>query len=176
MLNWYAILRRVMSLYNVKTQQELGMALGAPMSLGMEDGAEPVIPWPILELVKGEKSVSWDWLLTGRDWAGADGSGAANREERTRVLDSPAAAGPPTGNAAAAKAGLQRTLPRFQTRELARELLASEDAYGAERALAEMETAAASPDATVRELENIRAAMRQEVARVERIIQEKKRG
>ncbi|MCD8349831.1 MAG: helix-turn-helix domain containing protein [Planctomycetaceae bacterium] len=69
MLNWVAILRRILGLYNVKSQQDLGMALGVPLAADGSLG-EGEIPWLILARVVAEKGVSWDWLLTGREFGG----------------------------------------------------------------------------------------------------------
>ncbi len=113
MINWIAVLRRMLQLYNVKTQQELGMALGVPLSFTLDGSPGSAIPWPILELVVSEKRVSWDWLLTGkgeRDVSrAAPETAAAARKAATSAADSRDAA------------------PRFETRDLARVLLTPQE-------------------------------------------------
>ncbi len=113
MINWVAVLRRMLKLYNVKTQGELGMALGVPLNFTLDGtGADSVIPWPILELVVSEKRIGWDWLLTGR----------GERDVSRAAEDEPdaAAARRAAEHAADAHASVA---PRFETRDLARVLL-----------------------------------------------------
>lgn len=181
MLNWFAILRRIMSLYNVKTQQELGMALGAPMHIGMEDKAGVVIPWPILEITVMEKKVSWDWLLTGKGPSPqSTPSGTVQTAEGNdqREPASGGATGSIQANFAAAKSPAGAGMPpRFETRELERRLLAK-DAYREPEAETGMDVEGGGEpesDSVIRELEEVRETMRREMDRLERLLEERKR-
>ncbi|MCC8107512.1 MAG: hypothetical protein LIQ30_00385 [Planctomycetes bacterium] len=130
MLNWVAILRRLLNLYGVKTQQELGMAIGVPFHLKLEgDGEDDTIPWPILELVVTENNLSWDWLLTGKYYRGRTGA----RDDDPKRDDAP----PPRPEESPQPAG--DTPPRIETRELARRLL-NPDASGDDAAEARNQT------------------------------------
>ena len=133
MLNWVDILRRILSLYKVRTQSELGMALGLTVNVGLDsDRGGRIIPWEILEKVVEEKKVSWDWLLTGagsqeeavptgeqqEETSPIVGVGEAGGEEKTDV-----AAEPPLDNQ---RSRIAHRLPRIETRELERRLLPRE--------------------------------------------------
>ncbi len=143
MLNWVAILRRLLNLYGVKTQQELGMAIGVPFHLKLEgDGEDDTIPWPILELVVSENNLSWDWLLTGKYYRGQPGEKADDPKRD----DAP----PPRPEEPAQPAGDKP--PRIETRELARRLLnpdpsadGAADATGQSGAAEPTQTAPAAP-------------------------------
>lgn len=156
MLNWMAIYRRILQLYNVKSQQDLGMALGVPVNFGTE-GADTAIPWPILELVVAEKRVSWAWLLTG---TGDHGGGDTVRRPAGGQADLP----PP---------------PRIETRELERVLLNPEDELNGlagdapdSAATGDQSAEAAKSSRVVRTLESIKNRMRKEIERVERLLEE----
>ncbi len=127
MLNWVAIYRRLLRLYNVHTQQELGMALGIPFSFGLEGEAKnDPIPWPILEMVVMHKNLSWDWLLTGKFYHnanGSDGLPARAAGRRPTEQDDPLP-DPPEPRHVEETRTEQR--PRIETRELMRRLLAVE--------------------------------------------------
>jgi hypothetical protein len=119
MLNWVDILRRILVLYKVRTQAELGMALGVHLNVGLEGGSD-VIPWPVLEKVVADKKVSWDWLLTGKGLEGGPEGTEAAKPPETQPEPKPA----PVDNVRSRDP--ERPL-RIETRELARELLGREN-------------------------------------------------
>lgn len=113
MIKWVEVLIRILKLYNVRTQQELGMALAMPVSVGIGDNLEnDVIPWPILEKVVLEKKVSWDWLLTGAGEPPAAGARVSSRRPPEMVDDETSRE--------------QNRPPRLETRKLERELLTND--------------------------------------------------
>ena len=151
MLNWMAIYRRILKLYGAKSQQDLGMALGVPVNFG-KDGEEPVIPWPILELVVSEKRVSWDWLLTGKGEGGGD-------TVRRPAAEQSGAASP----------------PRLETRELERVLLNPEEDAGGDSedtGGGAVDTGRSKSGRVVRTLEDIKSRMQKEIERVEKLLEE----
>lgn len=110
MLHWVEVLHRILSLYKVRTQQELAMAMGVPVNFGMDGQSEESgIPWPILAIVVKEKNVSWDWLLTGREYQGRKHAAEEERSSAATAID--------------ASRTPSRNPPRIETRELARQLL-----------------------------------------------------
>lgn len=118
MLNWIAVLKRMLHLYGVRDQRELSLALGAPVDVEMEKGVAEAIPWPILEAAVAGKNVSWDWLLTGR---GLPGDPPA-REDAAPDEASPDA--PRTEPVADGEDGrLRLAAGGVETRELERRLL-----------------------------------------------------
>ncbi len=159
MLNWVAIYRRLLRVYNVHTQQELGMALGIPFSFGLEGEAknEP-IPWPILEMVVMHKHLSWDWLLTGKFYRTESGFPAASAAitggratGRQTDQDDPLPSAPQPQQIDESRT--ERT-PRIETRELMRRLLAVEknqDEHEAKRMMAAPEQPPAEAEESVRE-------------------------
>lgn len=177
-MNWVEILKRIFSLYNVKTQAELGMALNLSVNIGMDGNpASAVIPWNVLERVVWEKNVSWDWLLTGKAFSGS-GSSNANF----------AKASPPPPP-------VRSRVPRIETRELTRELLGGEN-ISLDQAVALSEEKPPEeaarpgdgmsegddegdgkeqppPDAAMRELRNIKDFMQKEVGRVDDLLNER---
>ncbi len=157
MLNWVAIYRRLLRLYNVRTQQELGMALGMPFSFGLDgEGKNEAIPWPILEMVVMHKQLSWDWLLTGRFYrneaepppAAARGKGGPGSGHHTDHDD------PLPERIQPQQIDETRTErnPRIETRELMRRLLATEKAQTEQ----EENLPAAEPEAPAETSEAIR--------------------
>lgn len=167
MLNWVAILRRILALYSVRSMQDLGMALGVPLEA--DSFADKPIPWPILERVVAEKNASWDWLLTGRS-RGETASAADNETAR------------PFPNAK------NPAPPRIETRELRRVLLDGEPRGEDEAALrdrteipeneAQLEAEmglgkSRAPDVELlTRLRKLRDSMQREVDRAERILRE----
>ncbi|MCD8140109.1 MAG: hypothetical protein LUE17_10100 [Planctomycetaceae bacterium] len=117
MLNWVAILRRILGLYHVKSQQELGMALGVPLAAdgGLGEGE---IPWLILARVVAEKGVSWDWLLTGREYGGQK----QDDEHKQGTAGEKGPEAPATPDNTASRAGA-KTPPRIETREFMRVMI-----------------------------------------------------
>ncbi len=106
MLDWVDVVRRLLCAYNVKTQAELSMAMGMPVEMGANGPIETTgIPWIVLEKAVSEKCLSWDWLMTG-DGDGPEESPSATQEEENNISSS---------------------MPRYQTRELARELIDPEE-------------------------------------------------
>lgn len=163
MLKWVEILKRVLDAYSVRTQDELGMALGAPVRIGIGDNAKnDVIPWPILERVVLEKGVSWDWLLTGAEHG--ETGGAKGAHAAAGAAD-PAVPQPQVPTPAADAAGPRP--PVIETREFTRELLGP----GPES----RENDAPCPpqsEAMVRELRDIREQMQKEIDRVDSLLRE----
>ena len=188
MINWVAVLRRMLQLYNVKNQQDLGMALGVPLNFSIGGtGLDSAIPWPILELVVSEKRISWDWLLTGR-----------GERDICRVSSDTAE----VRKAAEAQAGVQVVIPpRLETRELARVLLNPSESQST---YVPLQTAAESPaplsssdpasvpdingdsesyaqdfhlpsgaEPVVRRLESIKTRMEKEISRVEKLLEDR---
>lgn len=170
MINWIEVLRRIMNLYNVKTQQELGMALGVPVAIGMGDAPETTIPWPILELVVSEKKVSWDWLLAGVESKPAREAGKATAGKKSGGT---AVRAPETGatTANAARARIPGMRPNIETRELERRLLA-QDSYREPESPSDAAPDDAGEEAVIRELEEIRETMRREMDRVTKLLEE----
>lgn len=180
MINWVAVLRRMLQLYNVKSQQELGMALGIPLNFAIDGtGPESAVPWPILELVVSEKRVSWDWLLEGR------GERDICRRDTAAVAETRKAAESPAG-------GKVVIPPRIETRELARVLLnpgEPQSTYAPppnspEEAPASDAPSEPSPepssgssrpgkDSVVRNLESIKTRMQKEIDRVEKLLEDR---
>lgn len=171
MINWVAVLRRILRVYGVATQQELGMALGVPVSIHDDGGAhDMVIPWEILGMVVEDKAVSWDWLLTGREFTG----------ER-RDDDEPGHPIKP-GPAPAPKRAIGNTEsrtgqpPRLETRELARTLLAHDGATDQPDSPSKDADASACEDQAearaklARRLEDLKASVRKEIEDVERLL------
>ncbi len=155
MINWVAVLRRMLKLYAVKTRGELGMALGIPLNFTLDGtGGESAIPWPVLEVVVAEKHVNWDWLLTGR---GEQGAPRADGEE-----DDGGAA-----RRAAERAAHAASAPRFETRDLARVLLNPQPAPAG--GTDDAGTAAPDPSETAR-LSSIKTRLREEITRVESLL------
>lgn len=173
MLNWVAILRRILGLYNVRTQQDLGMALGVPLDADSLSGRE--IPWPILERVVAEKGVTWDWLLTGR----------GESRDPCKLDDAAKARPDNTTSRATPKAP-----PRIETREFARVLLDGatpeqpgqyemSDSAGGENSEAMLEAELLPHDEPGDEaglldrLKEIKDSMQKEIDRVDRILRER---
>lgn len=176
MINWVAVLRRVLQAYHVRTLQEFGMALGIPMR--PEDvGPDIPLPWTVLEIVVAEKRLSWDWLLTGKHFQaeGGDDSGKAPGDEKPRKSTAPTQASMRANRP-----------PRIETREFARALLDPHpNDYQPEPAPlpAVFDPAPPRPpspdetrDEVVRELEEIKASMQKELDRVETILRERRSG
>lgn len=181
MLDWVDVLRRILHLYNVKTQQELGMALGVPVRVGLDgDAGEATVPWQIMELVVHNKRVSWDWLLTGRQF---QADGRSEEKDDVAKRESPPAQ-PQNADGQENPTATSDRMRYADTRELARDLLPSDDhAVGADGRLglgpaesgAELEfvpadDGEAETDSAVRELERLRDAMRREVERLDRLL------
>lgn len=169
MIKWVEVLKRILSLYHVHTQAELGMAIGIPVSVGMDGHTQSeVIPWDILEKVVRDKRVSWDWLLTGEEISGGDKNGAVGRTRSGAMSESAFVDAPDNEKA--------RRPPRIETRELVRELLPPEegkggfDAAGAETADVPPEENGVSPKALNRQLREIRSSLRQEIEKVDRLL------
>lgn len=173
MIKWVEVLRRILRLYGVATQQEMGMALGVPVSIHAEGGAhDMVIPWEILAMVVGDKRVSWDWLLTGAEFRG-------ERRDDDEP-GHPIKPVPPSG----AKQAINNTEsrngqpPRLETRELARTLLPQTDAPDRPEAPPEEEPDPAreapreSHAEMVRRLEELKASVQKEIENVERLLKE----
>lgn len=165
MLNWMAVLRRILRLYNVKTLRELGMAMGIPMR-PEDSGPNVPTPWPVLEMVVAEKRVSWDWLLTGKESGGRPGDG--DEEGKPSVPASQPSQSPP---------------PRLETRELARTLLAPRqdaDEWGEDIEPEAPEPSAPEPpsasrgdaEAVIRELKELKTSIQKEMDRVDAILGE----
>ena len=73
MLIWKEILDRIYSLYRVKTQVELGKALDVSPDLVSRWKIGKNKPtWKVLEKIVQEQSVSWSWLLAGKETETAD--------------------------------------------------------------------------------------------------------
>lgn len=118
MLNWFAVLKRMLKLYGVRSTRELGMALGVPLKFGEDGSVEKEIPWLILEMVVQDKGITWDWLLTGRN--APTGSGATSEPGRATERDEE----PLVKNPSQPPSKLTRVkMPRIETRELRRALL-----------------------------------------------------
>lgn len=200
MLNWFAILRRILKLYGVRSTRDLGMALGVPLKFGEEGSGEKEIPWLVLEMVVSDRGVSWDWLLTGRNTpsepAGSDEEKGLRGEEEPLAIHPK----PPVSKPTRAK------MPRIETRELRRALLdgggrsesmreylpppdkAVEEDIADLRSQARIQSellSKAQPsetagkqreDAVVQELEGIKAAMEAELRRVQDILKERQNG
>lgn len=198
MLNWVAILKRILKLYGLHSARELGMALGVPIRRGEGGQADEEIPWPILEMVVADKGVSWDWVLTGRNFrpesadtkpilrqgggGGGDGDETPERRPSRQVTATPVPESAPVAP------------PRLETRELERTLLTSESQRlrAAARA-AEIQPPAPTPappppppvepaevvnerreQDVLLELQDIRESMRRELERVEKIMREQR--
>ena len=177
MLNWVAVLRRVLQAYHVKTLQELGMSLGIPMR--SEDISPDIpLPWTVLEIVVAEKRLSWDWLLTGKHFQAAGGEssgpGPGTGDEKPRKSAAPTQV-----------SARKNRPPRIETREFARTLL---DRHPNDYQPPEPEPLTvfepvlppppppkeASRDEVVRELEEIKASMQRELEQVETILRERR--
>lgn len=124
MLKWVEVLWRILKLYNVRSARELGMALGIPVRLE-EHGAVEEIPWEILELVVADKGVSWDWLLTGRDFCPIDPATKGDKNAPGTPIIGNLGAKPIVRDSAPSRPLAEERVdpPRFETRELARTLL-----------------------------------------------------
>ncbi len=82
------------------------MAMGMPVEMGTSGPIETTgIPWIVLEKAVSEKCLSWDWLMTG-DGDGPEETPAEPQEEENDISSS---------------------MPRYQTRELERELIDPEE-------------------------------------------------
>lgn len=190
MLNWLAILRRILKLYRVHSTRELGMALGIPLRIGEDGHADEPLPWPVLEMIVADRGVSWDWLLTGHHFLPAAESGknaTKTRKKKNPDLDEdPIVKKCPLPSRPSASA---KKPPRIETRELARTLLPSGEVKSADARPANGWEYASSPSAppepadavnarreeeVIRELEDVKASMQKELARVEEIL--RKRG
>lgn len=180
MLDWVDVLRRLMMLYNVRTQAELSMAMGVEVKVGIDaDIQKSGISWRILERAVKDKKVSWNWLMTGFEimWDGV------NPEKPTPYSTRMAAA---AAAAEEARRKATRKPTRIETRELARKLLYRKpDDNGDAQEATETETATATATATtadgeacvnpatiVETLENVKAAMQKEIDRVERLLED----
>ena len=164
MVNWVDVLRRVMMLYNVKTQQELGMAIGIPAHIGMEGSAGGrTIPWQILERVVEDRKVSWDWLLTGKEHSGEKQpewkDGAGDETEKT-------GGGTPGKGTGEAELPL-RPYPSQETRELERELL---DSPPGENGTDPGNACGVAAE----ELKSLKAEMERKIGRIERELDEQR--
>lgn len=181
MLNWVAVVRRMMQLYRVRTLRDLGMAIGVPMR-PEDNGPDMPVPWRILELVVAEQRISWDWLLTGRHFRTPGGETVAKSRKGDEDL--------PQQTAVPSLPPPQPIKPpRIETRELARTFLdrRTGDRYtppGLEPP-PEPESppepppkpdAGAAKDEVVRELEEIRTSIQKELERVETILRERGAG
>lgn len=197
MLNWVAVLKRILKLYGVRSTRDLGMALGVPVKLEDEGLGGQAIPWPILEIVTVDKGISWDWLLTGREFS----PGAKTEVRSADGKDEVPFMRKPSVTAAKPRAA---SMPRIETRELRRTLLdGSVKAVSSMSKIPPDEEPAAEPvgesipqpveemptfdilkpsdyvnrereEAVVRELEAIKASMQAELKRVEKILGERR--
>ncbi len=113
MVKWIDVLRRLLALYNVHTQAELGMAMAMPIDAGIEESIQDKgMSWKILEKAVREKHVDWNWLMTG------SGVGPKYRSddedgEQDQKQEEPAAT----------KKSSRLSVPSLDTRELERVLL-----------------------------------------------------
>lgn len=115
MVQWIDVLRRLLALYNVRTQVELGMAMAIPIDVGIEDSIqEKGISWMILEKAVREKHVDWNWLMTG---SGVGPKYRSDDEERGHKEEEPAAT----------RKSSRLSVPSLDTRELERVLLDNDD-------------------------------------------------
>lgn len=188
MLNWVGIVRRMVKLYGVHSAQELGMALGIPFHFGEDGhGADEEIPWMVLDMVVADKGVSWDWLLTGRNF-----SPEPQPPSRQLELEKDEAPIIQRGHTRKQAAPIAVKTPHIETRQLARTLLTPGGDNTAESFSERMpedrpketwiippesaETANEKRDeSVVRELEEIKASMQRELSRVDEILR-KQRG
>ncbi len=189
MLNWVAILRRILGLYNVKSQQDLGMALGVPLAADGSLG-EGEIPWLILARVVAEKGVSWDWLLTGREYGGR------KRDDGDAPPEAPQKPANPDNTTPRADA---KSPPRIETREFMRVMIdgdksrsaaVDEDVAAGQREIDDRVTSGEDSEARLESellldaepedeaglldhLRELKASMQREIDRVERLLREK---
>lgn len=184
MLKWIEILKRLLELYHVRTQAELGMAMGVPVNIGIGDHAENlVIPWPLLEKAVLEKKVSWDWLLAGRGPMTPGQPAADKQDDKKAAADADAQeekkSGPPPNNLVDDRTPRGAPVLRVETRELARQLLdrnpddalrqcrrdlASASGEGGDAGRSRAEVAA--------QLREIKENMLQEIVKVDRLLEE----
>lgn len=182
MIDWVDVLRRLMMLYNVKTQAALSMAMGVAVQVGIgTDIQKTGIPWVILERAVRDKQVSWNWLLTGYDimWDGVEGvtptrgkPGETDRrqdrgQDHEQNLEH---------DVDAAWREEPRNDPRIETRELARRLLYESKADGASAADAGAKPADGNggegEGGGVQTLEEFKATMEDEVKLIEKMLKE----
>lgn len=144
MVDWVEVYKRLLQVYNVRTQAQLGMAMGVPGSIAGEDVEQTGISWKILDLAVTQKELSWDWLLVGKGEspqpAPDPDAEATDAQQNTQTEADTAANARPL---------------HMETRELARELLD--------------DNAARSRSAT-RELEDIRSNMQKEIEKVDDLL------
>lgn len=185
MLNWVAVLRRILHLYNVNTQQDLGMALGVPVHIGVESHHDTTIPWHILELVVADKHVSWDWLMTGRHFreAGKPAEEDDGRDEEPRTI-------PADKSVQQEPRAAPDRPPSLETRELVRALLPHDHGEAgmmeenpetgelglASPAAASAPGASGSADPIAEELERIKTTLLDEIERVKKLLEERDRA
>ncbi|MCC8180038.1 MAG: hypothetical protein LIP23_03890 [Planctomycetes bacterium] len=147
MIDWVDVLRRLMVVYNVHTQNELSMAMGVQVKVGLvQDIMATGIPWRILERAVEDKKVSWNWLLAGKESMPNDGAQCDAKSVPGRLGCNAKRAEPPANaktdgdknNQPARKATAgedafdqemqqaRNAPPRIETRELERQLLDNE--------------------------------------------------
>lgn len=61
------IIERLFKLYSVRTMKELGDVLGLGRGAVSNWSVRQSIPFEILLKIRQEKSVSWDWLIDGKE-------------------------------------------------------------------------------------------------------------
>lgn len=123
MPDWVEVYKRLLQIYNVRTQAQLSMAMGVPGVIAGRDVEQVGISWKVLAKAVAQKDLSWDWLLDGKGEAPRPQTDSGESEKRDPGEHGGAGDGNPTGGEES-----RRSPPPIpmETWELKRQLLGAD--------------------------------------------------